>query len=202
MAYKKDSPPDRIMKAGRRLFFAQGFERVSTDALAKEASVSKATLYKYFPNMVEVLKAVTTAEAENFEPEEAVKIDSLEDLRGVLIRFGTDLLRFLNQADIQQFDHLMHEEARAYPDIASEFYHAAYGRTLSVLSGFIRQAADQGFVDHRLSPEEMAEQLVGMWEGIPMVKLKMGVTKKPFPKPEDWSRKCVDTLLRTEGMAG
>jgi len=62
-----DSPPDRILKVRRRLFFAHGFESVSTDAVVREAGVSKATLYKCFPNMRVVLKAVTEAEADSFQ---------------------------------------------------------------------------------------------------------------------------------------
>ncbi|MEM1380576.1 MAG: TetR/AcrR family transcriptional regulator [Pseudomonadota bacterium] len=195
MAYKKDSPQDRIVKAGRTLFFAQGFERVSTDMLAKEASVSKATLYKYFPNMVEVLKAVTVAEAESFEAGTLTDIESLDDLRASLVRYGTNLMKFLNKPEILQFSQLMHEEARAHPEIASEFYSAAYGRTLGVLSALFAQAIDQGWIDTPLTAQELAEQLVGMWEGIPFIRAQMGVTKRPFPKPAEWAEKCVETLL-------
>ena len=41
MEYEPASPPARIIVAGRKLFFERGFERVSTDLIAKEAKVSK-----------------------------------------------------------------------------------------------------------------------------------------------------------------
>ena len=195
--YKKVSPPDRIVKAGRALFFAHGFSRVSTVMLAKEASVSKATLYKYFPNMVEVLKAVTEIEGRNFEPLDATEIRDGEHLEAILVTFGAELMKFLNKPEILQFTQLMHEEARAYPEIAFEFYRSSYGRTLSILSSIFEQGIDRGFLKATLKPEELAEQLLGMWEGISFVRAQMGVTKRPFPKPEDRSRKCVATLLGT-----
>lgn len=195
MTYTKDSPPDRIVKAARALFFANGFARVSTDTLAKEASVSKATLYKYFPNMVEVLKAVCDVEAESFEAGTPTDVESLQELRLVLVRYGAKLMMFLNQPEILQFKQLMHEEARAHPDIAAEFYHSAYGRTLRVLSELLRQGVEKGFLHTDLTPEELAEQLVGMWEGVPYVKAQLGVTEEPFPAPAAWSEKCVSTLL-------
>ena len=194
--YMEGSPADRILRAGRRLFFDLGFQRVSTDMIAKEASVSKSSLYKYFPNMSGLLKAVTEAEAVHFQAAEPKLVDTRDELRDELIRFGADLMRFLNRAEIIRFNHLMHEEARANPDVAQEFYSAAYGRTLAHLEALFQQGLDKGFVSGPLSAEEMAMQIIGMWEGVPMVRVQMGMMKRPFPRPQEWSQKCVDTLLK------
>ena len=163
--------------------------------LAKEASVSKATLYKYFPNMVEVLKAVTDTESKNFEAGMSMDVNSLDELRKSLVSYGANLMKFLNKPEILQFSQLMHEEARAHPNIASEFYQAAYGRALGGLASLFRQGIERGFFTTNLHPEELAEQLVGMWEGIPFVRAQMGVPKRPFPRPMEWSEKCVATIL-------
>lgn len=163
--------------------------------IAKEASVSKSSLYKYFPKMSGLLKAVTEAEAVHFKASEPERVGSIEELRDELIRFGADLMRFLNRAEIIRFGQLMHEEARDNPDVAREFYTAAFGQTLLHLEGVFQQGIDRGFLAQRLSAEEMAVQLIGLWEGVPMVRVQMGMTKRPFPRPQDWSEKCVQTLL-------
>ena len=195
MTYKKDSPPDRILRAGRKLFFDIGFQRVSTDMIVKEAAVSKASLYKYFPSMVELLKAVTVAEAVHFLPGEPKEAATLDELRAELIDFGAKLMRFLNRSEIFKFGQLMHEEARAHPEIAAEFYAAAHAQAIKYISVLMDQGLSKGYLDNRLSAEEMAMQLVGMWEGVPMVRAQLGVSKKPFPRPQDWAEKCVLTLL-------
>lgn len=196
MADKKERPPERIVKAGRKLFFSLGFSKVSTDMLSKEASVSKATLYKYFPSMVDVLKAVVEAEAEGFEGGLTTLVTSHEDLRSVLTQYGANLMTFLNQPEIVQFSQLMNEEARAHPDIAAEFYHVSYRRTLQTIADLIQQGIDKGFVKTDLEAAEMAEQLIGMWEGVALVRAQLGISKQPFPKPAAWSEKCVATLLK------
>lgn len=195
VSYKEGSPPDRILRAGRKLFFDIGFQRVSTDMIAKEAGVSKSSLYKYFPNMAGLLKAVTEAEAVNFQAAEPLKVDTLDALEGELTRFGSDLMRFLNRAEILRFNQLMHEEARENPDVAKEFYLSAYGRSLIHLEALFQQGIEKAYLKSDLSAEDMAAQIIGMWEGIPMVRVQLGVLKRPFSRPNEWSEKCVKVLL-------
>lgn len=194
-AYLPGSPPDRIIKTGRKLFFQHGFEKVSTEMLAREAQVSKATLYKYFPNMGEVLKAVTEAEGDNFEVGVPTEIETLDDLRAALTLYGANLLAFLNKPEILQFSALMYEEARRHPEIAAQFYAAAYGRSLAFVEALIAKAHGKGVLRLSMSPREVSEQLAGMWEGIPMVRAHLGLAQTPYPDPRDWAAKCVATLL-------
>lgn len=196
MTHSQGTPPERILAAARRLFFQQGFEQVSTDVLAKEASVSKATLYKYFPSMTAVLESVVEAEVDVFERGIPTQVSTRDDFEETLIRYGANLLHFLNQSDIIQFAQLMFEEARSNPDIARVFYAAAYDRTLKDLSQIIQQALEQGFLVSPLTSEELAEQLLGMWEGFCFIRAQLGLTKKPFKQPQQWSKKCVQTLLK------
>lgn len=45
----------RILKASRKLFSKKGYEQAMIDDIAREAEVSKATLYNYFPNKESLL---------------------------------------------------------------------------------------------------------------------------------------------------
>jgi len=48
----------QILASARDLFWKHGFKRVSIEELCQKAGVSKMTFYKFFPNKVEVAKAV------------------------------------------------------------------------------------------------------------------------------------------------
>ena len=202
MTHSQSTPPERILAAARHLFFQQGFEKVSTDGLAKEASVSKSTLYKYFPSMTAVLEAVVEAEVNVFERGIPTHVSTREEFEATLICYGTNLLHFLNQNDIIQFAQLMFEEARSNPDIARVFYTAAYDRTLKDLSQIIQQGLKQGFLVSSLTSDELAEQLLGMWEGFCFIRAQLGLTKKPFKQPQQWSEKCVQTLVDGQSCVG
>ncbi|MEM9137637.1 MAG: TetR/AcrR family transcriptional regulator, partial [Cyanobacteria bacterium P01_F01_bin.42] len=189
------SPASRIVQAGRQLFFEKGFQNVSTDMLAKEAKVSKQSIYKYFGDMSAVLVAVTEAESENFFSPTPITIDSLETLEAELVRFGTALMQFLNREEIIRFVQLMYEQARANNDAASKFYDAAYGSSQTYLAELIEQGQTLGVVTQALTANELAMQLLGMWEFIPMVRVQMAKRTKPFSSPKAWAEKCVKTLL-------
>lgn len=191
----KPSPAERIQLAGRTLFFKHGFAGVTTDALAKEASVSKATLYKYFPSMTEVLRSVVEAEGDSFNEGLAFKPATVAEFRESLVKFGCNLLTFLNKSDIIQFSQLMFEQSRSHPDISKEFYASAYVRSLHALAALIEHGQSKGFIHQNLTSTELAEQLIGMFEGIRCVKSNLGLTQRPFPHPRQWSEKCVQTLL-------
>ncbi len=190
------SPRTRILTAARALFFEMGFTRVSTDRLAKEARVSKASLYKHFPSMSAVLEAVVNSEGDSFDTGLPMQPTTYEELRSSLTEYGTALLSFLNNPEILQFCHLMHEEAREHPEVASVFYQAAYGRSLKNLRMMFESAFDSGCFHSNLSATDLAEQLMGSWESVKWTKALMGVSKKPFSNPKSWAKKCVDVLLQ------
>jgi TetR/AcrR family transcriptional regulator, mexJK operon transcriptional repressor len=195
MANAKPKPRERVIEAGKRLFFNQGFKAISTDALANEAAVSKATLYKYFPNMTAVLEAVVEAEVAVFEHGVPAAFSTRAEFRAALIHYGVNLLMFLNKQQTIQFAQLMFEEARTRPDLAKTFYDAAYAKTVNDLGRIIGKGLDQGFVVSDLQANELAEQLLGMWEGFRFVRAQLGLTNKPFSSPRAWADQGVKTLL-------
>jgi TetR/AcrR family transcriptional repressor of mexJK operon len=186
--------------AAKELFFCKGFARVSTDDLAQAASVSKATLYRHFEGLNGVLRAVVEAEVESFEQGVPTVVETEGEFIEALISFGSQLLRFLNQPEIIRFSQLMFEEARSHHDLARDFYSCAYGRTQDDLSRLIQQGVDLGCLKSEHSASDLAEQLLGLWEGFGFIRALLGLTSQPFESPEQRSRSCVRILLH--GCAG
>ncbi|MCR4396012.1 MAG: TetR/AcrR family transcriptional regulator, partial [Candidatus Saccharicenans sp.] len=48
----------RILERSRELFFKYGYSRLSMDELAEDLGISKATVYRYFPDKEALLRAV------------------------------------------------------------------------------------------------------------------------------------------------
>jgi len=48
----------RILERSRELFFKYGYSRLSLDELAEDLGISKATIYRYFPDKKSLLRAV------------------------------------------------------------------------------------------------------------------------------------------------
>jgi len=47
-----------LMKAGKELYWKYGLKRVSVEDICQEAQVSKMTFYRFFPNKIDLAKAV------------------------------------------------------------------------------------------------------------------------------------------------
>jgi AcrR family transcriptional regulator len=178
------------------LFFEHGFGQVSTDVLAREAAVSKATIYRHFENMADILRCVTEAEALRFREITPPKTETIADLQTALIQYGTKLLTFLNEAETLEFARLMHEGARENPDIGETFFNAAYGQTQNDFAKMFAAAQNRGVLSDLTSPMDIAEDLIGLLEGLGMVRVQLGVIKVPYPDVQERTTRAVNTILK------
>jgi AcrR family transcriptional regulator len=84
----------QIIDGARRVFLAQGFDAASMGAIAREAGVSKGTLYVYFKSKEELFETIVEEEKRH----QADQIFALDDQAAVeteLRRLGVELARFL-----------------------------------------------------------------------------------------------------------
>lgn len=107
-----------ILRAARELFGQFGLKKASVDDVAQAASVSKATIYKYFASKEEIFAAVVGAEGEEMMAAIRAAVDREETLEGklrahLLTKMNTirDLVNFYR---VTQGDWSGH-----WPDVAS-----------------------------------------------------------------------------------
>jgi AcrR family transcriptional regulator len=67
-----------LLKTAKNLFWKHGFKRVSVEEICQKAGVSKMTYYKYFPNKIELAKAIFNDVVEKGEKQfrEIMKCDA------------------------------------------------------------------------------------------------------------------------------
>lgn len=58
MTNSKNKKQELILNTAKELFWKHGFKRVSIEEICKIANVSKMTFYKFYPNKIELAKAV------------------------------------------------------------------------------------------------------------------------------------------------
>jgi TetR/AcrR family transcriptional regulator, mexJK operon transcriptional repressor len=192
------APEGRILDAARTLFFTYGFSAVSTDRLSKEAGVSKSSIYKYFGDMPGVFVAVVRREGDIYELGFDALPETSDAFWQTLMAFGERLLTLLNQGFCIQLDRMLHEEARKQPDLVRSFYSLAYGRAHSEVARLIQLGKDRGYVTKPQSAEDLADNLVSMWEGLSVVRSRLGLSERPFSNPQGWSAQCVRTLFEAD----
>src|SRR5262245_39781051 len=89
----------QIMDGARTLFLAQGFDGASMGEIARQAGVSKGTLYVYFDSKEVLFEAIFEEECRS-QAEQVFALDSADhDVEAVLTRLGRAYVRFLCEPD-------------------------------------------------------------------------------------------------------
>ena len=81
---------EQIIEAARKLFYQFGFKKVSMDEIAREAGVTKKTIYMYFNSKEELLKYFIEEEIEEMrqivEEVESMNLDFFDTVNTAIYR--------------------------------------------------------------------------------------------------------------------
>lgn len=150
----------QVLEGARTIFLRDGFEGASVEEIAREASVSKATLYSYFPDkrvmFIEVFRhelardaADTSALVEVDLPVEQVLPFIVQIISAHLIsEFGLRIYR------------VSVGEAERFPALAQEFYETGLLLLRSQLVGYLERCVQRGELcipDLELAAEQLIE---------------------------------------------
>jgi len=158
------SKAESILAAAKRTFLAAGFGAVSMDTIAREAGVSKATVYAHFAGKEELFGAVIGRECESyFARFSAGELDP-RDARASLTVLGRRFLELLLSPDAIALYRIILAEVTRFPGLGEVFWRAGPERQRVQIEAFLRSAAASGTLalsDTRLA----AEQFVSLVRG-------------------------------------
>jgi TetR/AcrR family transcriptional regulator, mexJK operon transcriptional repressor len=185
-----------ILAAAKRAFLAAGFGAVSMDSIAREASVSKATVYAHFGSKEELFGAVIGRECERyFASFSAGELDP-RDVRASLTVLGRRFLELVLSPDAIALHRIITGEVTRFPVIGEIFWRAGPERQRVQVEVLLRSAAACGaleFADPRLA----AEQFISLVRG--EIQLRQLLHLAPEAGQHEISvavRSAVDTFVR------
>ena len=151
---------DQVVAGARKVFFAQGFEGANVDEIAREAGVSKATLYSYFPDKRLLFIEVARGECQR-QAEDAMRlIQPDQSPRDVLLYGARQIVEFFNSPMSLSIFRLCVAESERFPEMAREFYRNGPMMGRNLLSDYLRCATASGGLnvdDPDLAAEQFAE---------------------------------------------
>lgn len=135
---------DQVIEGARAVFMRDGFERASTDDIARAAGVSKATLYSYFPDkrlmFVEVLRSECLKKADA-----AVEMIDLTQPPAVVLRAGArHMLAWLLSEFGQRMHRIMMAESERLPELGQQYYEVGPALARARIGDYLRQACARG----------------------------------------------------------
>src|SRR5579863_9560404 len=130
------SKAESILAAAKQSFLANGFGAVSMDTIAREAGVSKATVYAHFAGKEELFGAVIGREC-RFAGLSVRELDPA-DLRASLATLGRRFLDLLLSPDAIALHRIILGEVSRFPALGEVFWRAGPERNLAQIEGFLR----------------------------------------------------------------
>lgn len=134
----------QIVDAARKLFYKFGFKKVSMDEIAREAGVTKKTVYTYFSSKEELFKYFIQEELDNMkkivEDIEKEDLDFFEAVHQIIFQ----LIKYKSK---RQFFKLMTNEAEVLKSsIASKSLNLIDEQIQSYIYDIVKNAMDKGYI--------------------------------------------------------
>jgi AcrR family transcriptional regulator len=140
----------QIMEGARAVFLAQGFDGASMGEIARQAGVSKGTLYVYFDSKEALFEAIVEEESAS-QAEQVFALDSNDhDVEAVLTRLGRAYVRFLCRPGGQSSLRTVISISERMPAIGKQFYEAGPATGIARLGRYLE---DQVAAGHLAIPD-------------------------------------------------
>lgn len=139
-----DVKVQQIREAARALFLQHGYAQVSTAALAKQAGISKETLYSRFPSKEAVLVDLLEHLLASGDPAtlQVPQLSGQEDLERAFRQLAEALLAEITRRENVEIARIVIAEVPRFPHIGKIFRHSVSERALETVSTLLAAAEE------------------------------------------------------------
>jgi TetR/AcrR family transcriptional regulator of autoinduction and epiphytic fitness len=134
----------QILEGANRVFSTLGFDAASMSDVAREARVSKATLYVYFEDKEHLFTAICAERRDRNMTELIALLDVTKPIGETLLAFGTELLRRLSQPHVIAANRIVIGVAERMPEVGGEFFRTGPKRFAEIVAEYIDHHAARG----------------------------------------------------------
>jgi AcrR family transcriptional regulator len=191
----------QILEGARAVFLADGYEGASVDDIARAAGISKATLYRHFPDKTALFSAVLSQEcrAQAMLHPELCYHD--RPIREFLVDLARDVLNFSLGEFGQSIFRIAVAETARFPHIGRTFYDTGSEMNRIRLAPALMMATRRGeLVD--LDPDYAAHVFYGICKADLFHRRLFQIGDTPSEAEiESHALRAVDTFMRAFGAS-
>lgn len=144
----EDSPKrQQILDGARRMFLSKGFEAASMQDVAREAGVSKGTLYVYFSSKEDMFGALVLSECDRLQAVMRQIGSGSGTVKEQLHAIARQLLATLLQNEVLCAMRMMIGAGDRFPDLARMVYAAGPTRSVLTMSEYLSRRVAAGELD-------------------------------------------------------
>jgi AcrR family transcriptional regulator len=189
-----------ILNAARVAFAREGFAHAGMEQVARDAGVSTATLYAYFPGKADLFRMVVEDTIGNIADRVRQSAEAGGDARTRLRAFGQAYAEFYCTPNARALFRMVIAERRRFPDLADHFRERGRTELGGTVLAILRDLADSGelVID---KPSWAAGQLQGMIEHATLILGLVGGDESMPARPlETIVVEAVETFLARYGV--
>lgn len=134
----------QLLEAARTLFLEQPYDTVSTDAIVKEAKVSKATLYAYFPSKEALFAALVSDKCGQTAQAIWESAAASDDVEEVLRSIAQNFMAMFATGDALAFYRSIIAQVPRFPELGRVFYDSGPKVLQERMESFLRDASERG----------------------------------------------------------
>ena len=173
---KSTEKQQQILQAASCLFLKQGFLATSMDNVAREAGVSKQTVYSHFSNKDALFSAAIDMKCHEYQMDEAHILNCQKDVQGVLTLFGRLFVKLLHDDEAIAMYRTVIGEVSTNNRVAQLFFEAGPKQGKQILIHYLKQQTEYRIPEARL--EHLAMAFFNMLKGEHFMTSLMGLPGK------------------------
>lgn len=169
-----DMKDDQILEAAERVFFTVGFAEGSMQTIAREAGVSKQTLYHHYTGKSDLFRAVVDKRVRQLLSQLAEEVVAERAPRHVLMDLGEEFLQMVTAPECVELHRAIVTEVPRQPGLGETVHDNGPKQAVALLADYLRRQTAAGNLNVH-DPEMAAEQFFGMTMGHCQLRALFGV---------------------------
>lgn len=188
---------DIIFETAVKLFLKFGYSNTSMDEVAKEAGVSKQTIYNNFQNKENILKRIVSHKSTQYYSDiENVDVTA-ENFYELLEKFLRNFIKLTLDRKLVAIHRIIISEMQNNPGIAKAFFLSGPAKTYVVLEEFLSQASKRGIISTE-SPKILADNIISMAKGQYYNEVLFGVRENVSKEEQEEHLKNIMNIIHAK----
>jgi TetR/AcrR family transcriptional repressor of mexJK operon len=160
---KNEAKRQQILDSAINLFTEQGYAAASMDLIAKNADVSKQTVYSHFGSKDDLFSASIEHICESLHILD-LSMDDLSDAKRILLQLAQRFTEVITSKQACAAHKICAFESNAYPQVSDIFYQAAPLKVTNEVAILMKKLHQQKIL-HINNPRHAAIQFLNMMKG-------------------------------------
>lgn len=192
---KNEAKRQQILDAAIYLFTEQGFAATSMEQIAKNADVSKQTVYSHFGNKDDLFSASIEHKCESLHILD-LSMHDLSDPQAILLQLAQRFTEIIISKHACAVHKICAFESNAYPQVSDIFYQAGPLRVTNEVTVLMEKLHQQKIL-HIENPKHAALQFLNMVKGELWMQIEFNTNERISPEEVDkYLRNTVDFFIR------